>query len=191
MRLQRDAAKRRAPEACRSANKMSAFDTQNDFQLCNNIFCLFAEKNNIVDVNTYDEIERTITLVWLSHGLIGNGGFRHLFEGEYNGDSGFIYTIASYKKIGAQHAYDACVLAVHNFPNGIIPLDINERNVAINALPANTWDQANSNYYAAQRDTETCLARFIREHRKEMTTLLKGKIAEHAPPAGRGEAPRP
>ncbi len=76
------------------------------FDLCDGIFCLFSEKyGNKINASIEPEPSRTITLVWHSMGLIGNGGFWYLFEGRFNGDPDFSITAEAYKKIGATSAY--------------------------------------------------------------------------------------
>lgn len=51
----------------------------NDFELCNGVFCAIAEvTGNSIDAANEPEPCRTVTLVWHSGGIIGNGGFQYL-----------------------------------------------------------------------------------------------------------------
>ena len=84
---------------------MNILDTQDDFALCNSVFGGLSR--NPIDVETCGEMERVVRLVWDSSGLIGNGGFHYLFEGDYPGDAGFVYTAAAYARIGARKFYAA------------------------------------------------------------------------------------
>jgi len=154
---------------------VNILDIQDDFELCNQLFSRLAEFCNEIDVDSYTELERVVTLVWHSGGLIGNGGFHYLFEGDFSGDPGFVYTAAAYQRIGASRAYEAFQDAIRQFPGGVLPADIDERLRAYESLPKATWDQIERRYYDAAKDTETCLARFIREHRRGYEDLLNQK----------------
>ena len=72
-----------------------------DGKLCDGAFDRFAEFSNKIDVDSYSEEERVVTLVLHSFGIIGNGGIEYLFAGNFNGDPGFVYTAAAFKAIGA------------------------------------------------------------------------------------------
>src|SRR5687768_13688871 len=112
---------------------MSIFDTRDDFELCNQVFCAFAK--NAINVDACGELERIVRLVWDSSGLIGNGGLRRLFEGDYPGDPGFVYTVAAYQRIGAQRAYEALQAVFRKFPGSLLPDDIDERLRMFDSLP--------------------------------------------------------
>lgn len=149
---------------------MSILDTPDDFELCDQVYCALSE--NAINVDACDELERIVRLVWDSSGLIGNGGLHRFFEGDYPGDPGFVYTVASYQRIGALRAYKALQDAFRQFPGGVLPAEIDERLRIFSTLPKRSWDKIESRYHAADKETERCLARFIREHRKEYERLL-------------------
>jgi hypothetical protein len=162
---------------------MSMFDTADDFKLCDQVFGALADSP--INVDTCGELERVVRLVWDSSGLIGNGGFHYLFEGDYPGDPGFIYTVAAYQRIGARAAYEALQGAFRQFPGGVVPSSIDGRLKVFESLPKDTWDRIERRYYDADKETERCLASFIRQHRSEYELLLAAKRAEPtAPPNG-------
>src|SRR5574337_487343 len=99
---------------------MSIRDTPDDFELCDRVFCALSEST--IDVEACGELERVVRLVWDSSGLIGNGGFHRLFEGDCAGDPGFVYTISAYKRIGAEAAYRALQAIFSQFPSGVLPV---------------------------------------------------------------------
>jgi hypothetical protein len=66
-------------------------------------------------------------LVWHSGGLIGNGGFEYLFEGEFDGDPEFGITAEAHKTAGLPRSYEAFQDAFALFPRGIVPHDSDER----------------------------------------------------------------
>ena len=105
---------------------MNLFDIQDDSKLCDELFGRFAEFSNEIDVDSHSELERIVTLVRHSSGLIGNGGFHYLFEGDFRGDPGFVYTAAAYQRIGAADAYKAFQEAFRQFPEGILPDNIGQ-----------------------------------------------------------------
>jgi hypothetical protein len=162
---------------------MSILDTLDDFKLCDQVWCALSEHK--IDVNACGELERVVRLVWDSSGLIGNGGFHRLFEGDYPGDPGFVYTVAAYKRIGAEATYEALQVAFRQFPGGVLPADIHERLRVFESIPEQTWEEIEGRYYDADKATERCLAQFIREHRSGYEQLLAARRAEPcASPSG-------
>lgn len=155
---------------------MSLLDSSDDFELCDRLWCALSETT--IKVDACGELERVVRLVWDSSGLIGNGGFHRLFEGEYPGDPGFTYTLAAYGRIGATAAYEALQQAFKLFPRGVIPPDVSKRLRAFESLPERTWEEIERRYYDADKETERCLARFIREHRSGYEQLLAPRQAE-------------
>jgi hypothetical protein len=119
-----------------------------------------------------------VRLVWHSAGLIENGGFHYLFEGDFRGDPGFVYTAAAYHRIGAFRAYEAFQDAIRQFPGGLLPTEVSQRLRVYESIPAERWDEIAGRYYDATKDTEGCLARFIREHRDDYARVLETKGAE-------------
>lgn len=165
---------------------MSIFDTPDDFELCDRVFCELSD--DVINVETCTELERVVRLVWDSSGLIGNGGMHRLFEGDYPGDPGFVYTVAAFRRIGAQRAYEALQEAFRQFPGGVLPADTEERLRSFESQPEQTWRAIEARFYDAAEETERCLARFIREHRCEYKQLLTAKRAKLDGPSRGGSA---
>jgi hypothetical protein len=159
---------------------MSLLDTKDDYELCKGVYGGLSHQT--INVDTCGELERVVRLVWDSCGLIENGGFHYLFEGDYPGDPGFIYTAAAYARIGARSAYEAIQDAIRQFPGGILPDQLDERIRIYESLPEERWDEIERRYYAAIKEIESCLAQFIREHRSGYQVLLDQKAAEQAAP---------
>ncbi len=142
----------------------------------------------MIDVDACGELERVVRLVWDSSGLIGNGGFRRLFEGDYPGDPGFIYTVSAYKRIGAEAAYHALQAIFRQFPGGVLPVDIHESLKIFESIPEQTREDIEERYYGADKETEHCLAQFIREYRSGYERLLAARRAEPGASPNRGPA---
>jgi hypothetical protein len=155
---------------------MSVLDTPDDFKLCDQVWC--ALSGDTVDVGACDELERVVRLVWDSSGLIGNGGFHRFFEGDFPGDPGFVYTLGAYKRIRAEAACEALQAAFGQFPGGVLPADIHERLRIFESVPEQTRAEIEGRYYDADKETEHCLARFIREHRGGFEQRLEARGAE-------------
>lgn len=130
-------------------------DIQDDFELCNEVFSRLCDSCNEIDVGSCAELERIVRLVWHSAGLIENGGFRYLFECDFMGDPGFVYTAAAYHRIGALRAYEAFQDAVRQFPGGVLPHDINERLRLYESVPQERWDEIAGRFWTRQRRRST------------------------------------
>ena len=99
-----------------------------DSNLCDRLFVRIAEcYGNELDVTRETEQERTVSLVWHSYGIIGNGGFSYLLEGNFKGSPGFRDTAKSYRSIGCETAAACFDRLFSAFPKGEIPADIDKR----------------------------------------------------------------
>ena len=57
------------------------FEAGEDINLCDRLFVRICEVHgNGADASSLSEEERTVYLVWGTLGVVGNGGFRYLFE---------------------------------------------------------------------------------------------------------------
>ena len=152
-------------------------DLTDDFELCNGVFGRFADFNNEIDVDSYSEEERVVTLVWHASGIIGNGGFEYLLEGDFNGDSGFIYTAAAFKTIGAAESYAAFQRALGAF-GGHYPTDPKQRIAAFHCLPEHERTAINRQFWDDDDNMRSGLARYIRERRQRCHQLLSAASAK-------------
>jgi hypothetical protein len=73
------------------------------------------------------EPHRTAILVLHAHGIIGNGGFPYLFEGDFPGDPEFLLTRQAFRAINATNASAAFQKAFAVFPNSTPPNEIDDR----------------------------------------------------------------
>jgi hypothetical protein len=80
-----------------------------------------------IDPSKVPKPQQTVMLVYHSHGIIGNGGFQYLFEGDFPGDPEFLLTRQAYKTIGAEDASAAFEKAFAVFPASTPPADIERR----------------------------------------------------------------
>ena len=99
-----------------------------DFELCNGMFTRILEHHgDNIDVSRISEEERVVLLVWHVSGIVGNGGFRYLFEGSILGDPYFVLTVEAFQKTGCEKASEALKKTLAIFPHSRPPQDINER----------------------------------------------------------------
>jgi len=144
---------------------------EDDFELCDGVFGCFADLNNSIEVESYTEEQRIVTLVWHASGIIGNGGFEYLFEGEFNGDPGFIYTAAAFATIGARASYQALQRALACFGSDY-PSNTKSRNAIFERVPKSERESINHQFWDDDANMRAALARYIREHRITFRTLL-------------------
>ncbi len=80
-----------------------------------------------VDSSTIPEPCGVHLLVYHTHGILNNGGFQYLLEGNYNDDPGFRRTREAYRKIDAASAVNAFTRVFNLFPDDELPDDIDKR----------------------------------------------------------------
>jgi hypothetical protein len=117
------------------------------------------------DRSSIPERHRTLILVYHCQGLIGNGGFHFLLEGDFNGDPGYQLTKQAFRNIGASGALIAWNRMESIFPESRIPLNIDHR-LAIWKSKYSRFDDdtPDTTYFAAMDETSACLLRYIDRH---------------------------
>jgi len=143
-----------------------------NFELCNGLFTRIVEYHgDDIDASAVSEDERVVLLVWHVSGIIGNGGFRYLFEGNLKGDPYFALTAEAFQATGCKNATEAVRKTLAMFPNSRPPTDVEERLryylKRIKGWPTDTDRQ----FFAARDDLKKCLANYIRSHADAFTHL--------------------
>src|SRR5262245_38504912 len=93
-----------------------------DVKLCDGVFTRIDKYHgDEVDVSALGEVERAVLLVWHAFGVVGNGGFRYLFEGNFEGDPDFAQTTEAFRAVGCKQAADAVRKTLAMFPNSRPP----------------------------------------------------------------------
>jgi len=134
-----------------------------DSSLCDRLFVRIAERSgNELDVTRTPEPDRTVQLVWHSYGIIGNGGFQYLLEGDFKGDPGFQETANSYRRIGCKTAAACFDRLFACFPNGEVPADIDKRLRRYQNSFSGFPNKVDEPFFSASKDIERCLAAYIR-----------------------------
>lgn len=141
-----------------------------NFEICNSVFVKSARRHgNQIELIRRQPVERVVTLTWHSFGIIGNGGFHYLLEGDY-GDPGYALTAEAFRTIGAADSHRAFLRLFKLYPNNRIPRSIHRRLEHYCSASTSLRDMLNS---AVWRDTnvEIGLATFIRENIGEFQRL--------------------
>lgn len=142
-----------------------------DFELCDGVFCSFANTDNTLHADRYEEAERIVTLVWHATGIIENGGFHYLFESDFNGDLGYKLTAEAFKVIGAEAAYQAFTQVMSHFSKGL-PSDIKKRLKLYEEIPEEETNRINTLFWSDLKNIETQLARYIRLNSENVKRIL-------------------
>src|SRR5262245_2387259 len=148
------------------------FDSGRDLDLCNRLAALIAEQHHDeVRLPALTAAERIVFLVWSTFGIIGNGGFRYLFEHQWEDDPYFAHAAHAYEVIGCREAAEAFQDALDLFPKGRPPANVAKRLkwylTRISGWPApNDWRFLNAN-----DDIVRCLSSYVRRHRSAFSHL--------------------
>ena len=155
-----------------AASLADLFNHGDDFALCDRLFVRICEtRGNGADASALPDDERTVYLVWGSLGVIGNGGFRNLFESEVRGDPEYRLTRHSFEKIGCPEAAEAFSLALASFPNGRPPANqakrLREYLKGAQSFPS----AADRAFFAAQGLIAKSLAKWSRSRQQALMHL--------------------
>ncbi len=118
---------------CSAESSNSSTDSYEDSSMANIDLAdstfkrILKQHGDDVDPSKIPKPQQTVMLVYHSHGIIGNGGFQYLFEGDFPGDPEYLLTRQAYKTIGALDASAAFEKAFAIFPNATPHADIVRR----------------------------------------------------------------
>jgi hypothetical protein len=155
-----------------SADVEKVLDTENDFELCTQLFLRMIEHyGDNFDISKCKEKDQLVILVWHASGIIDNGGFQYLFEGSFKGYPYFAKTAAAFKTIKAARCAEAVDEALQLFPDSKPLEDINKRLRIYQAVPAEERGAIDMKFFSESRHMRTILAKYIRENRTEFKHL--------------------
>lgn len=169
---------------CSSDSSISPLDSKENSQMANIDLAdatferILKKHGESVDPSKIPKPQQTVLLVIHAHGIIGNGGFQYLFEGDFTGDPEFLLTRQAFKTIGATDASTAFEKAFAVFPNSTPPADI-ERRLEMWQSKYNLMDAINnksspdSMYFSAMNGVEEKLNAYIKANEVEFASLPK------------------
>jgi len=150
-----------------------------DFDLCNVVFKRIGRKfGHRVYVPQYTEEERVVMLAWHVAGIIDNGGFEYLFEGDIPGDPGYRQSLQAFEAIGFDEGAAAFREALSKFPDGKVPADPRERATMFRQVPECVRLRLNERFWGTNpigsAKITRLLADYIRAH-KEAFRIPEGQ----------------
>jgi hypothetical protein len=147
-------------------------ETEDDFELCDGLFKrLIKHHGEDLDVAKCKDKDQTVLLVWHAAGIIDNGGFQFLFEGNFKGDFHFAKTAAAFKTIQAAKCAAAIDDALKLFPNSKPPADIEKRLKLYQSASAAKRRAIDEKFFSESKGVKTLLANYIRANRDDFKHL--------------------
>ncbi len=152
----------------------SLFASPDDFELTNELFRRIAELSDGSDLDALSKLpepQRVVLHVCGASGIIGNGGFRYLFEGDLADFQGIA---ESYELINSTRASAAIRGALALFPNSQPPGKVDQRLTYLEKLggPAlEKLQQYSEEFWDCGRETKRLLGIYIRAHKSEFASL--------------------
>jgi hypothetical protein len=137
------------------------------------------------DVSDLRPEERNFLLAYQAQGVIDNGGFNYLFEGNFKGDPHFALTAEAYGAIGCTEAVEVFHEALALFPGGRPPADIPERLKIYRSGSGEKRGEIDCRFWRSAAEINRCLASYVRTHREVFEGL------EEAPPERPATPKRP
>ncbi len=160
-----------------NASQTNEVSPMEDIDLADVIFDrILKEHGEDLDPSKISKPQQTVMLVYHSYGIIGNGGFQYLFEGDFPGDPEFLLTRQAYKTIGAEDASAAFTKAFSVFPKSTPPENI-DRRLEIWQSNYNLMDSAkdvaspDSMYFNAMDGVMEKLNRYIKSNEADFAAL--------------------
>jgi hypothetical protein len=143
-----------------------------DSALCDGVFTRIVKYHgDDIDASAISEAERVVLLVLHVSGIIGNGGFRYLFEGTLKGDPCFALTAEAFQAAGCEKATEAVRKTLAIFPHSRPPTDV-EKRLRYYLKRIKGWPtDMDIQFFGAQDDLQKCLANYIRSHSDAFTHL--------------------
>ena len=140
------------------------FQSGDDFKLVDALFCKAAEKEERNGPASLNEAQRTLLLVWHSHGIIGNGSLRYFFECDLPVEA----TAKAYEIAGLSQAARLLRLAPDLFPDGKPDPDHEKRLAQLNGMDAedpSSLDELSTVFLAACDELDSAMANFVRANK--------------------------
>lgn len=150
------------------------FENGSDSQLTGDLVNrIFAAHPNGVDVSKLREEEQVVMCVYMSHGVIGNGGFRYLFEHNPEGDPDFALTLHAFEVIGCWEAADALRGSLAAFPGSRPPSNMEKRLKQYSRHLKNVgWPTPEDHrFFAVMDEVDQRLANYVRARQRAFMHL--------------------
>jgi hypothetical protein len=148
------------------ASVAELIDSAADDELCDRVFSRIAGYyGGDLDASELPGELRAVLLPYHAMGIIGNGGFNYLFEGNFRGDPYFHLTAAGFDAIGAKAAAAVFREALALFPDAKPPRDIGERLRHYRGGSGERRHEIDCKFWKADDEVVPRMAAFIRANR--------------------------
>jgi hypothetical protein len=144
----------------------------NDEDLCSGVFDLIvAHYGNEANPSEMEDAARVFSLVYHTSGIIGNGGFNYLLEGDVPGDPDLSMTVDAYERVGCGPAVEAFHMVMNLFPDGKPPRDRDSRLEIYRSGSAERRGEIDRKFFKIYDALIPALARYIRQNADDLRRL--------------------
>jgi hypothetical protein len=154
----------------------SAFEQPGKFEFCNDVFLLYSDINNSIDVARMSEHERVIVLAWHFGGIIDNGGFGYLYSANIRGDPHYRYTANAFKTLGCNHIVTAFEESFRWFPDNTPPSDVHLRRHHLALVEEDEEGRVSCMFFEQSSQLEDFMEKYIRTHRASIEIDLRNRL---------------
>jgi hypothetical protein len=145
---------------------------KDDDELCSKVYDhLIKHYGEKLDASKMAEKHRPALLTFHAMGIIDNGGFQYLFEGDFKGDPVFALTLTAFKNIKAEKCAEAFAEALRLFPDSRPPTDIEKRLKVYQSHPMERRNAIDMKFFKGSKEVPKLLAKYIRENAAEFRKL--------------------
>ncbi len=156
----------------RSDDLEKALKLKDDAELCSSVFKLMIKHyGEDFDVSKCKENDQVVILTYHASGIIDNGGFQYLFEGDFKGDPYFERTVVAFKAIKADICAASAEDALKLFPNSKPPAEIEKRLAAYERSNKDKRMSIDAKFFSQSQDINKLLAKYIRDNRDNLKHL--------------------
>jgi len=152
----------------------SSFNQAKNFDLCDDLFSLYSEINNSINIPDMSEQERIITLTWHFGGIICNGGFGYLYCANIKGGPHYHLTAEAFKKLGCDRCFSAFEESFRWYPDNTPPADVSERRHLLALVSEEEKTRVGSMFWSVE--LADFLGPYIRTHRAAIVKDLRARM---------------
>lgn len=130
--------------------------------------CEEADKRGL---DALSETQRAVVLAWGATGIIGNGGFRYFYEGEWR----MAELGAAYRALGFGDAADACERSLDVFPGRVVPRDQHRRSEILERIDQTQLESLQGAVFAIGWDAlRDAIGQYMARHASEFVRFRGG-----------------
>jgi hypothetical protein len=139
-----------------------------------------------IDLAKYTAAESTLVLTELVRGIIGNGGFRHLLEGDIPGDPDYRLSVKAFETLGLRPIVETFREVLSVFPRSRPPRNLDRRLNKYLETPYKERQKLDKKFWEADDQITAGQAQFIDQHWDELGSLVIDHDVPQAPDGSDG-----